>query len=192
MELKVAMVVSLALITCIAAAGCASNVTTSPNPAQTESNKSNQTGHDKILSAVIGDDKQAYVNAVWTKTVNNDVQWTNDTSAMVTFKIGYSKGVLNYTAKYVKFPTISDANAFVKSISSGYNNTNALTLSSDPALTTATSVNTHENYKKVTNMSPTTLSYVKLVHDEPTQYENQYIIQTGEVVATYDAVVHRV
>jgi len=192
MKLKVIIVVSLALITCIVAAGCTSNVTTSPNPAQTESNKSNQTGHDKILSAVINDDKQAYVKAVWTKTVNNDVQWNNDTSAMVTFKIGYSKGVLNYTAKYVKFPTISDANAFVKSISSGYNNTNALTLSSDPALTTATSVNTHENYKKVTNMSPTTLSYVKLVHDEPTQYENQYIIQTGEVVATYDAVVHRV
>jgi len=192
MKLKVAIVVSLALITCIVAAGCTSNVTTSPNPAQTESNKSNQTGHDKILSAVIADDKQAYVNAVWTKTVNNDVQWTNDTSAMVTFRIGYSKGVLNYTAKYVKFPTISDANAFVKSISSGYNNTNALTLSSDPALTIATSGNTHENYKKVTNMSPTTLSYVKLVHEEPTQYENQYIIQTGEVVATYDAVVHRV
>jgi len=192
MKLKVIIVVSLALITCIVAAGCTSNVTTSPNPAQTESNKSNQTGHDKILSAVINDDKQAYVKAVWTKTVNNDVQWNNDTSAMVTFKIGYSKGVLNYTAKYVKFPTISDANAFVKSINSGYNNTNALTLSSDPALTTATSVNTHENYKKVTNMSPTTLSYVKLVHDEPTQYENQYIIQTGEVVATYDAVVHRV
>ena len=192
MKLKVAIVVSLALITCIVAAGCTSNVTTSPNPAQTESNKSNQTGHDKILSAVIADDKQAYVNAVWTKTVNNDVQWTNDTSAMVTFRIGYSKGVLNYTAKYIKFPTISDANAFVKSISSGYNNTNALTLSSDPALTIATSGNTHENYKKVTNMSPTTLSYVKLVHEEPAQYENQYIIQTGEVVATYDAVVHRV
>jgi len=192
MKLKVAIVVSLALITCIVAAGCTSNVTTSPNPAQTESNKSNQTGRDKILSAVIADDKQAYVNAVWTKTVNNDVQWTNDTSAMVTFRIGYSKGVLNYTAKYIKFPTISDANAFVKSISSGYNNTNALTLSSDPALTIATSGNTHENYKKVTNMSPTTLSYVKLVHEEPAQYENQYIIQTGEVVATYDAVVHRV
>jgi len=192
MKLKVAIVVSVALITCIVAAGCTSNMTTSPNPAQTESNKGNQTGHDKILSAVIADDKQAYVNAVWTKTVNNDVQWTNDTSAMVTFKIGYSKGVLNYTAKYDKFPTISDANAFVKSISLGYNNTNALTLSSDPALTTATSINTHENYKKVTNMSPTTLSYVKLVHDEPTQYENQYIIQTGEVVATFDAVVHRV
>ncbi|HXY88110.1 MAG TPA: hypothetical protein VEG44_06695 [Candidatus Acidoferrales bacterium] len=192
MKLKVAIVVSLALITCIVAAGCTSNMTTSPNPAQTESNKGNQTGHDKILSAVIADDKQAYVNAVWTKTVNNDVQWTNDTSAMVTFRIGYSKGVLNYTAKYIKFPTISDANAFVKSISSGYNNTNALTLSSDPALTIATSGNTHENYKKVTNMSPTTLSYVKLVHEEPAQYENQYIIQTGEVVATYDAVVHRV
>ena len=192
MKLKAAIVVSLVLITCIVAAGCTSNVTTSPSPAQTESNKSNQAGHDKILSAVIGDDKKAYENAIWTKTVNNDVQWTNDTSALVTFKLGYSKGVLNYTAKYVKFPTISDANSYVKSISSGYNNTNALTLSSDPALTTATSGNAHENYKKVTNASPTTISYVKLVRDEPTQYEHQYIIQTGEVVVTYDAVVQRV
>ena len=192
MKLKVAILVSLALITCVVAAGCTSNVTTSPSPAHTESNKSNPMGHDKILLAVMDDDKQAYVNAIWTKTVNSDVQWTNDTSALVTFKLGYSKGVLNYTAKYVKFPTISDANSFVKSISSGYNNTNALTLSSDPALTTATSVNAHENYKKVTNTSPTTISYVKLVRDEPTQYENQYIIQTGEVVVTYDAVVHRV
>ena len=194
MKLKVTILVSLALIICIVAAGCTSNVTTSPSPTNTESNKSNPTGHDKILSAVIDDDKKAYEHADWTKTVNSDVQWTNDTSALVTFKLGYSKGVsnLNYTAKYVKFPTVSEANAFVKSINSGYNNTNAITLSSDPALTTATSRNAHENYKKVTNTSPTTLSYVKLVRDEPTRYEHQYIIQTGEVVVTYDAVVQRV
>ncbi len=192
MRLRVTILVSLAVIACIVAAGCTSNVTTNTSSSTTEANKSSPTGHDKVLVAVIDDDKQAYVKAVWTKTVNNDVQWINDTAALVTFKVGYSKGVLNYTAKYVKFPTIDDANAFVKSISTGYNNANALTLSSDPALTTATSGNAHENYRTITNTSPSTLSYVKLVRNEPTQYENRYIIQTSEVVATYDAVVQKV
>lgn len=193
MRLRVTILVSLAVIGCIVAAGCTSNVTTTnTSSSTTEANKSSPTGHDKVLVAVIGDDKQAYVKAVWTKTVNNDVQWINDTAALVTFKVGYSKGVLNYTAKYVKFPTIDDANAFVKSISAGYNTTNALTLSSDPALTTATSGNAHENYRNITNANPTALSYVKLVRNEPTQYENRYIIQTSEVVTTYDAVVQKV
>jgi hypothetical protein len=192
MRLRVTILVSLAVIACIVAAGCASNVKTNTSTAPTETNKSSQTGRDKVLAAIIDDNKQAYVRAAWTKTVNNDIQWINDTSALVTFKLGYSKGVLNYTAKYVKFPTIDNANAFVKSISTGYNNTNALTLSSDPALTTATSVNTHQNYRNITNTSPTTLAYVKLVRNEPSHYENQYIIQTGEVVITYDAVVQKV
>jgi hypothetical protein len=192
MRLRVTTLVSLAVIACIVAAGCTSNVTTNTSSTTTEANKSSPTGHDKVLVAVIDDDKQAYVKARWTKTVNNDVQWINDTAASATFKVGYSKGVLNYTAKYVKFPTIDDANAFVKSISAGYNNTNALTLSSDPALTTATSGNAHENYRNITNANPTTLSYVKLVRNEPTQYEYRYIIQTSEVVATYDAVVQKV
>ncbi len=191
MRLRVTIVVSIALIACIVAAGCTSNVTTNTSSSTTVANKSSP-GRDKVLLAVIDDDKQAYVQARWTKTVNNDVQWINDTTALVTFKVGYSKGVLNYTAKYVKFPTIDDANAFVKSTSAGYNATNALTLSSDPALTTATSVNAHVNYRNVTNTSPTTLSYVKLVRSEPKEYENQYIIQTSQVVATYDAVVQRV
>lgn len=194
MRRKVAIVIAVAVIASIFVAGCTSSTTNpSSNQSTSQAASANQASasanHDKVLQAVIDDDQQAYVNATWTRTVNKTVQWINDTTAMVTFKIGYSNSsTLQYTAKYLKFSDDAQASDYVSSINQGYNSTSALSLMNDIALTTASSVNNHQNYDKVTGRLPTTNAYEK-VTDQGSAYQGSYILRVNEVVITYNITV---
>jgi hypothetical protein len=179
MKSKVAILIALAIMTSVLAAGCSSSTQHSSNQSGTA------TGHDKVVQAAIADDQKAYVDATWTRSVNKSVQWLNDTTAMVTFRIGYSNGTFQYTAKYQKFASASQASDYVNTINQGYNSTNAVLLLNNPVLTTASSINTHENYQNVTNSTPLTNSYIKLLREQP--IEGDYIIQVNDVVITYHA-----
>jgi len=179
MKSKVAILIALAIITSVLATGCSSSTQPSSNQGGAA------TGHDKVLQAVIEDDQQAYVNATWTRSVNKSVQWLNDTTAMVTFKIGHSNATFQYTAKYQKFASVSQASDYISTINKGYNSTNAVILLSNPALTTASSINTHQNYQTVTNSTPISNSYIQLLREQP--IEGNYIIQVNDVVITFHA-----
>jgi hypothetical protein len=113
---------------------------------------------------------------------------------MVTFTIlTYTNQTFQYTAKYQKFASAQDASNYVASINQGYNVTSVQALAgNDPTLVTAGSVNTHANYVKVTNSTPVTNSYVKLLNDAQTAYKQSYIIQVDDVVITFDAAYNRV
>ncbi|MGZ4904456.1 MAG: hypothetical protein ACXVIG_00855 [Halobacteriota archaeon] len=194
MKRKVAIFIAVAVIASIFVAGCTSSAPNSSSNQSTSqaasaSQSSASGNHDKVIQAVIDDDQQAYVNATWTRTVNKSVQWINDTTAMVTFKIGYSNSsTLQYTAKYLKFSDDAQASDYVGSISQGYNSTSAISLVNDIALTTASSVNNHQNYEKATSRLPTTNAYGK-VNDQGSAYQGSYIIRVNEVVVTYNVTV---
>jgi hypothetical protein len=187
MKSKVAILIAMAIIASVFAAGCTSSTQPSSNQSASQSTA---TGHDKVVQAVIEDDRQTYINATWTRSVNESVQWQNDTTAMVTFRIGYSNGTFQYTAKYQKFVSTSQASGYISTINQGYNSTNAVILMSNPALTTASSINTHQNYQTVANSTPTTNSYIKLLREKP--IEGDYIIQVNEVVITFHATYNTV
>jgi uncharacterized protein YcfL len=182
MKSKVAILIAMAIIASVLAAGCTSSTQPSANQSASQSTA---TGHDKVVQAVIEDDQQSYVNATWTRSVNKSVQWQNDTTAMVTFRIGHSNATFQYTAKYQKFASTSQASDYISTINQGYNSTNAVVLMNNPALTTASSINTHQNYQTITNSTPTTNSYIKLLREQP--IEGDYIIQVNEVVITFHA-----
>jgi len=190
MKSKVAILIAVAVIASTLAAGCIFNTSPSSNQSAPQTAPST-TGHDKALQAVIDDDQQAYINATWTQTVNKSVQWINDTTAMVTFKLGYSNSTLQYAAKYQKFGSESQARDYASAINQGYNTTSAIALLSNPVLTTATSTNTHKNYESVTNTVPTATAYTKLLRDEPQSFTESYIIQVGDVVTTFTATVNK-
>lgn len=196
MKREVALFVAVAVIASIFVAGCTSSTTNSSsnqNTLQTTSvNQSSVTvNRDKVLQAVIDDDKQAYVNATWTLAVNNSIQWVNDTAALVTFKIGYANAsTLQYTAKYLKFGSGAQASDYVNSTNRGYNSASAVLLKNDIGLTTATSLNSHQNYKKVTNRVPTVTVYEN-VRDAGSAYQGSYIIRVNEVVTTFNATVKK-
>jgi hypothetical protein len=177
MKSKVAILIAIAIVASVLAAGCTSS--TNQNASQTA------TGRDKVLQAIIEDDKQTFVNASWTRQVRNSTQWLNDTAAMVTWTIGISNGTFQYTANYQKFASVSQADNYVSSINQGYNITNAQELLSLPPLVTASSINTHSNYQSVTNSTPITNSYIRLLREQP--IEGDYIIQVNEVVVTFHA-----
>jgi outer membrane murein-binding lipoprotein Lpp len=180
MNSKVAILIATAIIASVLAAGCTSQLSSNQSASQ-----STATGRDKVVQAVIEDEKQAYVNATWTRQVRNSTQWLNDTTAMVTFTIGISNGTFQYTAKYQKFGSASQASDYISSINHGYNTTNAQELINLPPLTPASSLNTHQNYQQVTNSTPTTNSFIKLLREQP--IEADYIVQVNEVVITYHA-----
>ncbi|MGZ4951740.1 MAG: hypothetical protein ACXV5K_12005 [Halobacteriota archaeon] len=186
MKSKVAILIAMAIIASVLAAGCTSSTQPSSNQS---SSQSTATGHDKVVQAVIDDDQQAYVSATWTRSVNKSVQWQNDTTAMVTFRIGFSNGTFQYTAKYQKFATAAQASDYISTINQGYNSTNAIILLNNPSLTTASSINTHQNYQTVTNSTPVTNSYIRLQREQP--IEGDYIIQVNEVVVTFHATYNR-
>ncbi len=196
MKREVALFIAVAVIASIVAAGCTSNTTNSPSKQSTSLTASvNQdsitANHDKILQAVIDDDKQAYVNATWTLAVNNSVEWVNDTAASVTFKIGYANSsTLQYTAKYLKFGRDAQASDYVNSTNDGFNSASAILLKNDIGLTTATSLNSHQNYKKVTNRVPTVTVHEN-VRDAGSAYQGSYIIRVNEVVTTFNATIKK-
>jgi type II secretory pathway pseudopilin PulG len=187
MKSKVAVLITLVIIAIILAAGCASST-------QPSSNQSTSQSAEKVIRAVIDDDIQTYVNASWTRQVRNSTpQWLNDTTAMVTFTIlTYTNETFQYTAKYQKFASAQDASNYVTSISQGYNATSVQALAgNDPTLVTAGSVNAHKSYEKVTNSTPVTNSWVKLLNDAQNAYRQSYIIQVNEVVITFSATFNR-
>jgi uncharacterized protein YycO len=187
MKSKVAILIILAILASIFAAGCTSST-------QPSSNQSTSQSADKVVRAVIDDDIQTYVNTSWTRQVRNSTSvWLNDTTAMVTFTIlTYTNNTFQYTAKYQKFASVQDADKYVASINQGYNVTSVQALAgNDPTLVTASSVNTHKHYEAVTNTTPVTNSYVKLLNDAQTAYKQSYIIQVNEVVITFDATFNR-
>jgi hypothetical protein len=185
MKSKVAILIIVAILASIFAAGCTSST-------QPSSNQS--TSADKIIRAVIDDDRQTYVNASWTRQVRNSTPvWLNDTAATVTFTIlTNTNNTFQYTAKYQKFGSAQDAANYIASINQGYNVTSVQALAgNDPTLVTASSVNTHKSYETITNSTPVTNSYVKLVNDAQTAYNQSYIIQVNDVVITFDATFNR-
>ncbi len=192
MKRKVAIFIAVAVIASIFVAGCTTSTSPSSNQSTSQSAASGQgsaVNHDKVLQAAIDDDQQAYVNASWTRTVNKTVQWINDTTAMVTYKIGYSNSsTLQYTAKYLKFGDEAQAGDYVTSIGQGYNSTSAMSLMSDLGLTTASSQNTHQNYERATGRVPTINSYAK-INDQGSSYQGSYIIRVNEVVVTYSLTI---
>ncbi|MGZ4904934.1 MAG: hypothetical protein ACXVIP_04655 [Halobacteriota archaeon] len=195
MKSKAALLVVVAVIASIFAAGCTSSVDSSSSQSAAQNSAANQgstsTNRDKILQAVINDDEQAYVNATWTRTVNKSVRWINDTAATVTYKIGYSKAsTLKYTAKYLKFNDDDKAREYVSSINRGYDGTTAMSLMYNIALTTASSLNNHQNYERATGRLPTTNAYEK-VSGQGTAYDGSYIIRVNEVVVTYKIAIPR-
>jgi hypothetical protein len=105
---------------------------------------------------------------------------------MVTYRVAGTNESLTYTAQYTKFPSESDASSYVSSINQGYNATTAAELTFFPALTTASSINTHQSYLNVTNSLPSTNSYIKMQGDQPTSPAS-YIIQVNDVVITFNA-----
>lgn len=188
MKSKVGVLIILTIIASIFAAGCASST-------QPSSNQNTSQSAHTLISAVIDDDIQTYVNSSWTRQVRNSTPvWLNDTTAMETFTIlTYTNQTFMYTAKYQKFASAQDASNYVASINQGYNVTSAQALAgNDPTLVTASSVNTHKNYEKTTNSTPITNSYVKLLNDAQNAYKQSYIIQVNDVVITFDATFNRV
>ncbi len=192
MKRRVAFFIAVTVIASIFAGGCITSTSPSSNQSTSQSAVSNQgsgANHDKVLQAAIDDDQQAYVNATWTRTVNKTVQWVNDTTAMVTWKIGYSNSsTLQYAAKYRKFSDETQASDYVDSISQGYNSTSAISLMNDLGLTTASSVNTHQSYERATGRVPTVNSYEK-INDQGSAYQGGYIIRVNEVVVTYSVTI---
>ena len=179
MKSRVAILIATVIIASVLAAGCTSST-------QNTSQSASSTTHDPVLQAVINDDLQAYNSATWVRTLNQTVEWVNATTAMVTYKMSGTNESLTYTAQYTKFASTSDATNYVNSISQGYNATTAAELEAFPALTTASSTNTHQSYLNVTNSLPSTNSYIKMQGDQPTSPAS-YIIQVGEVVTTFNA-----
>ncbi len=195
MKTKVAIFIAVAVIASILVAGCTSSSTNSPSNQSTSqatpANQSSTSGnHDKLLQAVIADDQQAYVNSSATRRVPApQIQWINETTAIATFKVALnSNSTLQYNAKYVKFNDVAQASDYVSSINQGYNSTTAAQLLYDPALSTASSLNTHHNYENVTSRVPVTNSYEK-VSDQGSTYNGSYIIQVNEVVTTFSTTV---
>jgi hypothetical protein len=109
---------------------------------------------------------------------------------MVTYRVAGTNESLTYTAQYTKFASVSDASNYVNSINQGYNATTAAELIGFPALTTASSANTHQSYLSVTKSLPSTSSYIKMQGDQPTSPAS-YIIQVGEVVITFNATLQQ-
>lgn len=182
MRSKVALLIAVSTIASVLVAGC----TLLP---QNQSGSAG-IGHDAVLQAVIKDDLQAYNNASWVRSLNQSVQWVNDTSAMVTYRMSGSNESLTYTAQYTRFGSVSDATNYVSSINQGYNETDIRQLNSFPALTTASSFNTHQAYLSVTKTLPTTISWIKTQGDQPTSPAS-YITQVNDVVTTFNATLSR-
>jgi outer membrane murein-binding lipoprotein Lpp len=179
MKSRVAILIATAIIASVLAAGC---TTSTQNTSQSASSQT----HDPVLQAVLNDDLQAYNNATWVRQLNQSIQWVNATSAMVTYRVSNPNESLMYTAQYTKFASKSDASDYVNSINQGYNATTATELINFPALTTASSTNTHQSYLSVTGSLPSLNSYIKMQSDQPTSPAS-YIIQVGEVVITFNA-----
>ena len=181
MRLKVAIfLVALSTVTSVLVAGC----TLLPQ------NRSGSAGHDAVLQAVIEDDLQAYNNVSSVRQLNQSIQWVNDTSAMVTYRMSGSNLSLSYTAKYTRFGSVAEASAYVSSINEGYNETSIVQQANFPALTTASSYNTHQAYQSITHNLPTPISYIKTQGDQPTSPAS-YIIQVNDVVTTFNATLSR-
>jgi hypothetical protein len=185
MRSRVAILIAFATIASVLAAGCTSST---QNPSASQSASS--TTHDPLLQAVINDDLQAYNSATWVRTLNQSIQWLNATSAMVTYRITGSNESLRYAAKYIKFASTSDANNYVDSINKGYDTAALPQLQFFPALTTASSWNTHQNYVSVAKSPPTTNVLIKMQGDQPTSPAS-YIIQVGDAVITFNATLNR-
>ncbi|HYA33250.1 MAG TPA: hypothetical protein VEG65_04575 [Candidatus Bathyarchaeia archaeon] len=181
MKSRVAIVIAIVAIVGVLVAGC-----TSSTQNQSTSQSTSSATHDPILQGAISDDLQAYNNATWVRTLNQTVQWINATSAMVTYRITGSNASLGYTAKYTKFASTSDASNYVSSINQGYQAAAVQQLVYFPALTTASSGNTHQNYENAANVLPTTTAYLKMQGDQPTSPAS-YVIQVGDVVITFNA-----
>ena len=194
MKSKVAIFIAVAVIASIFVAGCTSNTTPSSNQTTSQSAVTNQGAtsgtHDRVLQAVINDDQQAYVNSSLTRRVPDPtVRWINETTAIATFNIDLrSNSSLQYKATYLKFGDATQATDYVSSINQGFNSTTAVALMNDPALITASSLNTHQNYEKETGRLPVTNSYSK-VTDQGSSYTGSYIIQVNEVVTTFSTTV---
>lgn len=180
MKSKVAILIAIAIIASVLAAGCTSNTN------QSAQSTSGGTSHDAVIQAVISDDLQAYNSAQWVRSLNQSVQWVNATTAMVTYKMSNQNRSLNYTANYTKLGSIAKANEYVSSVSQGYNATSAAQLIGFPALTTASSLNEHKHYLNTTQSLPSTNSYIKMERDSPTAPAS-YIIQVDDVVITFNA-----
>jgi outer membrane murein-binding lipoprotein Lpp len=185
MRSRVAILIAAAIIASVLAAGC----TSSPQN-QSASQSASGTTHDPVLQAVINDDLQAYNNASWVRTLNQSIQWVNATSAMVTYRVTNPNESLTYTAQYTKFASASDASNYVNSIDQGYNATTAAELVNFPALTTASSTNTHQSYLSVANSLPSTTSHIKMQGDQPTSPAS-YIIQVSDVVITFNGTLQQ-
>jgi len=194
MKSKVAILIAAAVFVNIFVAGCTSTTTHSPSNDSTlhvtsASQNARTADYDKALQAVISDDEQAYVNAMWTRTVKKSIEWINDTAAKATFKLGYANSsTLKYTAKYLKFANDEQARDYVNSINKGYNNASAASLKYDIGLTTATSLNNHQNYKKATSRLPSTNAQEK-VRDDGSTYQGSYIVRVNEVVSTFNMTI---
>jgi outer membrane murein-binding lipoprotein Lpp len=188
MRSRVTILIAAAIIASVLAAGC-----TSSTQNQSTSQSASSTTHDPVLQAVINDDLQAYNNASWVRTLNQSIQWINATSAMVTYRVTNPNAKptlsLTYTAQYTKFASVFDASNYVTSIDQGYNATTAAELVNFPALTTASSTNTHQSYLSVTKSLPSTVSYIKMQGDQPTSPAS-YIIQVSNVVITFNATLN--
>ena len=180
MKSKVAILIAMAIIASVLAAGCTSNTN------QSAQSTSGGTSHDAVIQAVISDDLQAYNSAQWVRSLNQSVQWVNATTAMVTYKMSNQNRSLNYTANYTKLGSIAKANEYISTISQGYNATSAAQLIGFPALTTASSLNEHKNYLNITQSLPSTNSYIKMERATPTAPAS-YIIQVDDVVITFNA-----
>jgi hypothetical protein len=180
MKSKVAILIAMAIIASVLAAGCTSNTN------QSAKSTSGGTSHDAVIQAVISDDLQAYNSAQWVRSLNQSVQWVNATTAMVTYKMSNQNRSLNYTANYTKLGSFAKANEYISTISQGYNATSAAQLIGFPALTTASSLNEHKNYLNITQSLPSTNSYIKMERDSPTAPAS-YIIQVDDVVITFNA-----
>jgi len=194
MKSKVAIFIAVAVIASIFVAGCTSNTAPSSNQTTSQSAVTNQGAtsgtHDRVLQAVINDDQQAYVNSSLTRRVPDPtVQWINETTAIAAFNVDLrSNSSLQYKATYLKFSDATQATDYVSSINQGFNSTTAVALMNDPALITASSLNTHQNYEKETGRLPVTNSYSK-VTDQGSSYTGSYIIQVNEVVTTFSTTV---
>lgn len=194
MESKVAILIAVAVFVNIFVTGCTSPTTHSPSNDSTSlvasgNQSAKAAGYDKALQAVINDDEQAYANATWTRTVKKSIEWINDTAAKATFKLGYANSsMLQYTAKYLKFANDEQARDYVSSINKGYNNASAASLKYDIGLTTATSLNNHQNYKKATSRLPTINAHEK-VRDDGSTYQGSYIVRVNEVVSTFNMTI---
>jgi hypothetical protein len=185
MKSKVAILIAMAVIASVFAAGC----TSSTNQSASQST-SGSISHDTVLQAVIRDDLQAYNSSQWVRALNQSVQWVNATTAMAIYRISGQNVSLNYTATYTRFGSTSKASDYVSSINQGYNASSASQLIGFPALTTASSSNDHKSYFNVTQRMPSTNSFIKMERDSPTAPAS-YIIQVDDVVITFNATLNR-